>query len=389
MEGWKDGTISSVATIGNGCDYKHLKEGDVPVFGTGGYMSSVSDFLYDGETVCIGRKGTIDVPMFHTGKIWTVDTLFYTHSFNNILPKYLFYVFQTINWKKYNEATGVPSLSKRTIEQIEISFPESEDEQREIVNILSTIDHNIEQTEQLITKYKNIKQGLMHDLLTFGVDENGNIRNPQTHAFVEKRGMLVPAEWEVFCIDELADLKSGGTPNRGESSFWNGGIPWVKTGEINYSIITDTEEYITEKGLNSSSAFLFPRGTILMALYGQGKTRGRVAILDIEAASNQACLGFLNIREVIASYLYLSLCYNYEKLRDLSNDGSQQNLSATLIKDFLLGIPLDEKEQDRITEILEQQDKLIDSEQTNLNKLQMLKQGLMQDLLTGKVRVNL
>ena len=79
---WKMVKLGDVIRIGNGRDYKHLKSGDIPVYGTGGYMCSVNDYLYDGDTVCIGRKGIIDEPQFHSGKIWTVDTLFYTHSFN-------------------------------------------------------------------------------------------------------------------------------------------------------------------------------------------------------------------------------------------------------------------------------------------------------------------
>ena len=80
--------------IGHGKDYKHLQEGNIPVYGTGGYMTSVSDYLHDGPTVCIGRKGTIDVPQYHEGKIWTVDTLFYTYDFIGVIPKYLYYVFK-------------------------------------------------------------------------------------------------------------------------------------------------------------------------------------------------------------------------------------------------------------------------------------------------------
>ena len=87
---WKMVKLEDILRIGNGRDYKHLKSGDIPVYGTGGYMCSVSEYLYEGETVCIGRKGTIDVPQFHSGKIWTVDTLFYTHSFNGVYPKFIY-----------------------------------------------------------------------------------------------------------------------------------------------------------------------------------------------------------------------------------------------------------------------------------------------------------
>ena len=87
---WERKKIGKILTIGSGKDYKHLSEGDIPVYGTGGYMTSVNNYLYDGESVCIGRKGTIDKPRFLEGKFWTVDTLFYSHSFNNSIPKFVY-----------------------------------------------------------------------------------------------------------------------------------------------------------------------------------------------------------------------------------------------------------------------------------------------------------
>ncbi|WP_304343127.1 restriction endonuclease subunit S, partial [Chryseobacterium koreense] len=111
---WETKKIKHILKIGSGRDYKHLDFGNIPVYGTGGVITFVNSFLYDGETLCIGRKGTIDKPMYYSGKLWTVDTLFYTHSFNNCIPKFIFQVFQSINWKEHNEASGVPSLSKNT-----------------------------------------------------------------------------------------------------------------------------------------------------------------------------------------------------------------------------------------------------------------------------------
>ena len=142
-EEWREYAIGNVLSIGNGRDYKHLHNGDIPVFGTGGYMTSVDDFLYDGESVFIGRKGTINKPLYYNGKFWTVDTLFYTHSFVNVLPKFAYCLFQTINWLKYNEASGVPSLSKATIEKIKVRVP-SMDEQGKLSNQLFLLDKRIE-----------------------------------------------------------------------------------------------------------------------------------------------------------------------------------------------------------------------------------------------------
>ena len=103
---WKSTKIGNVLSIGSGRDYKHLEDGSIPVYGTGGYMLSVDSYLYDGESVCIGRKGTINKPIFLKGKFWTVDTLFYTHTFRSITPRFCYYLFTTIDWLKYNEASG-------------------------------------------------------------------------------------------------------------------------------------------------------------------------------------------------------------------------------------------------------------------------------------------
>ena len=160
---WVERKLGDAFKIGSGKDYKHLSSGDIPVYGTGGYMLSVSDYLYEGESVCIGRKGTIDKPMFLDGKFWTVDTLFYTHSFKDSIPKFIFYIFQTINWKLYNEASGVPSLSKSTIEKIDFLFP-SINEQTKIANFLTSIDTKISQTGQQLEATKQFKKALLQQM---------------------------------------------------------------------------------------------------------------------------------------------------------------------------------------------------------------------------------
>ncbi len=150
---WQIKKIEDVLTIASGRDYRHLSKGSIPVFGTGGLMTHVDSFLHDGETVCIGRKGTIDKPIYYKGKIWTVDTLFYTHSFEHVLPKFVFYTFQSINWKEHNEASGVPSLSKNTIERISLKTP-SEKEQSYIVAVLDSISRKIENEKGILSVYQ-------------------------------------------------------------------------------------------------------------------------------------------------------------------------------------------------------------------------------------------
>lgn len=160
---WKKSIIGSILSIGHGRDYKHLPAGNIPVYGTGGYMTSVSDFLYDGETVCIGRKGTIDKPQFHTGKIWTVDTLFYTYNFKEVTPRFAFNLFQTIDWAAKNEASGVPSLSQKIIENVPVNIPSLED-QKMIVDYFQSLDGKIEATAKRIESLRQMKTASMLDM---------------------------------------------------------------------------------------------------------------------------------------------------------------------------------------------------------------------------------
>lgn len=160
---WEERKMDEILTFGSGRDYKHLNDGDIPVYGTGGLMTSVDEYIYEGESVGIGRKGTIDKPVFLDGKFWTVDTLFYTHSFVNVLPYFVYAIFQMINWRRYNEASGVPSLSKSTLNRIKVLLPEV-DEQRLIVDSIKAIEKRIKKVSEKIEETRNWKQGLLQNL---------------------------------------------------------------------------------------------------------------------------------------------------------------------------------------------------------------------------------
>ena len=152
--------LGDILCIGNGKDYQHLNEGDIPVYGTGGLMCHVNESLYDGESVCIGRKGTINKPIFLKGRFWTVDTLFYTHSYKGVLPRFCYHLFCTIDWLTYNEASGVPSLSKSTIEKIPVLIPTIE-MQGKIVQILDTIEEKVDTDRKTLQNYQNQKAYLL------------------------------------------------------------------------------------------------------------------------------------------------------------------------------------------------------------------------------------
>jgi len=197
---------------------------------------------------------------------------------------------------------------------------------------------------------------------------------------------MIPKGWIATRLSKIADVTSGGTPSRAKAEYWCGHIPWVTTSEIHNGLITDTVEKITENGLVNSSAKLFPVGTILMAMYGQGATRGKVARLGIEASTNQACAAILPKPSVCGEYLFQNMLSRYEEIRNLANDGSQKNLSGGLIKKIpILQPPL--AEQRRIAEILSTWDRAIATTEKLIANSEAQKKALMQRLLTGKKRV--
>ncbi len=158
-------------------------------------------------------------------------------------------------------------------------------------------------------------------------------------------------------LKKLTDVCSGGTPDRKKADYWtNGSIPWVKTTELQNSTLYSTEEYITDKGLLESSAKLVPPETILIAMYGQGKTRGMTAFLGIEACTNQACACILPTDRVRMKFLWQYFICQYEDLRNLAKGSNQANLNAGMIKDYLVPLPGLE-EQKQFEQLVEQSDK--------------------------------
>lgn len=369
-EGWEVRPFEKLFSIGNGRDHSHLSAGDIPVYGSGGFMRSVNAHLYDGESVCIGRKGTINNPIFLTGKFWTVDTLFYTHSFQECLPKFIFFAFQNIDWLKHNEAGGIPSLSKANIGKISTGVP-TPPEQKKIADCLTSVDELIAAQARKVNALKVHKKGLMQQLFPRVGATQPRLRFPE---FQEA------AEWSSDSLGSLFETSSGGTPDREKMEYWDGNIPWITTSLVAFNIVTEASEFITEEGLRNSSAKLFPEKTILIAMYGQGKTRGQVAMLGIEAATNQACTAILPRNDIDPRFVFLNLGSRYEELRGLSNSGGQENLSQGLIQTLQFSYPKSKDEQEKIADCLTFLDDLIAAQTQKLDALTTHKKGLIQQL---------
>ena len=206
--------------------------------------------------------------------------------------------------------------------------------------------------------------------------------------------VMMCSKWSYRSISDISTVVSGGTPSRNKQAYWaNGTIPWVKTGQLSKQKITidDIDEFITEEALSNSSAKIVPAGTILIAMYGQGKTRGTSAVLQDEAAINQACAALLLNTQVDGNYVFQQLLYNYDNLRKISNSGSQDNLSIDLIKSYKIPFPPGEDsvfEQRRIAEFLGTWDEAIEKLERLIEAKEKRLSWIRANILTGKVRIN-
>ncbi|ACK66242.1 restriction modification system DNA specificity domain protein [Rippkaea orientalis PCC 8801] len=301
---------------------------------------------------------------------------------HNYFFKYLlnYYRYSGIFESLARRAVNQANFNKNEVSDLIIPLPPIE-EQRKIASVLTLIQEAIQEQENAIALTTELKKALMQKLFTEGINNE-----PQKMTEIG----LIPESWEVVNLGNLAKLKSGGTPSRKKIEYWeNGSIPWVKTTEINYDLITTTEEYITKEGLVNSSAKMFSKGTLLMAMYGQGVTRGRVGILDIDATTNQACVAIMPNSEdkLSTKFLYHYFSYHYEKLRNQGHGANQSNLSSTILKMFPITFP---KIQEQLI-IINHFDTLnlkLEQSHKRITILQDLFSTLLHQLMTAQIRVD-
>jgi type I restriction enzyme S subunit len=196
----------------------------------------------------------------------------------------------------------------------------------------------------------------------------------------------LPRGWRVTTLGEIASVSAGGTPSRAVRAYWDGVIPWITTSQIDFNTIREAEQYISEVGLRHSAAKMLPPGCLLMALYGQGKTRGKVAMLGVAAATNQACAAIVARPEVSSEYLFHFLASRYDEIRSKSNIGNQDNLNGAIVRSIEVVLP-PLAEQREIARALTETDRLIEAIDRQVLKTQAIKRAAMQELLTARIRL--
>lgn len=364
---WRVKKLGDVLSVGSGRDYKHLKSGAVPVYGTGGLMTHVDDYLYDGKSVAIGRKGTIDQPQFLEGKFWTVDTLFYTYDYKDSIPEFIFSLFQNINWKKWNEASGVPSLSSSTIKNIKVSVP-SKPEQEKIADFLTAVDERIAVGEKKLELLETYKRGVMQKIFS------------QQVRFKDDNGNPYP-DWEEKKLGEIGETYSGLTGKSGDDFG------------IGADFITYMQIFSNSKiSQNFGKVRINPNERQNTVKYGDiffttssetpEETGYTSVLLDspVDTYLNSFCFGYRADKKILspefARYLFHSSSVRSSIVR-LAQGSTRYNISKIQLMKMKLAIPSFE-EQQKIATFLTALDDKITAEKSKLTATKQFKKALLQ-----------
>lgn len=353
--------------------------GAIRVFAGGAteIRANVSDLpnanIISDPVVIVQSRGVIDfiycnVPCTFKNEMWG-----YTSS-DIYAVKFLFYYLKhNVDYFR-NAGDGRSSFSQISLpvtEEYKIPLLSSK-EQQAIASVLSDFDEHIDNLSELIEKKKAIREGALDDLISGRTRVDG-----------------FDGDWIESTIESSTSaIITGGTPSTTIDKYWGGTIPWLASTEVHQKIITKATRNITEIGLNNSSAKIAPKDSVLIALAGQGKTRGTAAFLAYPMALNQSLAALVPSDKTKPKFLYYLIENMYLDLREHSSgDGGRGGLNKTLIKNINIRLPREIKEQQAIAEVLTAMDEEIESLETEKEKMIQIKEGAMDDLLTGRVRL--
>ncbi|WBE24649.1 restriction endonuclease subunit S [Denitrificimonas caeni] len=337
--------------------------------------------------ILISAAGTIGRTVIFDGQpsyFQDSNIIWISNDEGKVLNSYLWHYYKVVKWST-SEGGIVSRLYNDNIRNnVFIAYPATT-EQKEIAAALSDTEALVSELEKLIAKKQAIKTATMQQLLTGRTRLSQFAHHPDGSKKGYKQSELgeIPEDWGVEALGENCHTYSGGTPSTSNSSFYGGDIKWITSSDLNRSLIFEVRGRITELGLEKSAAKMIQPGTFLIALYGA--TAGVCAISKISAAINQAVLAVIP-KNHSSKYLYYWFNKNKDEIIDTYTQGGQPNLSGNIIRSVKLPIPLAD-EQTAIATILSDMDEEIQALEHRLNKTRQIKQGMMQQLLTGKVRL--
>lgn len=380
---WKWVKLEEVCDIISGKNQSKVinENGIYPIYGSSGIFGYANEYLCNEGTTVVGRKGTINSPLYVSTKFWNVDTAFGLSPKDCYHKKLLYYFCLGFNFHKLDKSTTIPSLAKRDLLNIDIPLPPIHVQSTivsKIEELFSELDNGIENLRLAKQQLKTYRQAVLQWAF------EGRLTNKNV-----KEGEL-PEGWKITSIGEVASVGTGATPLKSNYEYYGGKIAWVTSGALNEEYVREATDYVTEKAIKETNLTVYPKYTLLVAMYGEGKTRGKCSELLIEACTNQAiaAIHFDNQQVIVKKYLKYFLVKNYIGVRKKSSGGVQPNLNLGIIKKLQFPLaPFDE--QSLIVQEIENRlsvaDKMEESITQSLQQAEALRQSILKKAFEGKL----
>jgi type I restriction enzyme S subunit len=384
-EGWATRCIGQIldARYGKALPQKARRGGGIAVYGSNGPVGAHDEAITAAPVIVIGRKGSVGAINYSEEPVWPIDTTYFIDKFSVFEPEFLRGLLLQLGLDQMDRSTAIPGLSREQLYERRARIPPLA-EQHRIAERLDEIDRRrasvgarlqtvrtvLERLRsavfaaacsgRLTEDWRNVHPEVTADKLHAELIKRRNDTSsrqdvpPSEHGLTSEVQLdLLPSSWSLVRLGDILDVSTGATPLRKNRAFYDDGtIPWVTSGAVNARTITSPTELITPLALKETNVKLFPPGTLLVAMYGEGQTRGRVAELAIEAGTNQAVAAvlFTEATAPIRPFIRLFFEDSYRRVRALSVGGVQPNLNLGMIKDTLIPLPPHE-EQDEIVRL--------------------------------------
>ena len=386
--GWKAARLDEVCDI---LDSKRVplnnherskRQGVVPYWGANGIIDYIDDYIFDEPLILMAEDGgyfeqSKTRPICHLldGKSWVNNHAHILRVRPGQDRKWVYYWFVHRNVTQYINIGTRAKLNMKDLRQLPLLLPPLA-EQKRIIAILSSIEDVINAVQAVIDQWLHVKKGLVQQLFTRGVGSK---------KLLETACGVIPEGWQATKIERIVHkMMSGGTPSKKNQAYWNGDIPWASVKDIINYTLEDTQEYITEEGLNNSAAKLIPKNTLIMAIR---MAIGKTAIAARDLAINQDLRSIEFTDKMDITFMHQWFQWNEKRIASLGVGTTVPGIRQQVVHGLSIHVP-PLVEQQRIAEILMAVDYTIPPAQKMLQQVKLLKQGVMADLLAGKVRVS-
>ncbi|MFT5716410.1 MAG: type I restriction enzyme S subunit [Oleiphilaceae bacterium] len=353
----------------------------VPVYGSNGVVGFHSDALISQSGLIVGRKGSFGVVHRCDEPFFPIDTTYFIDEFHDQPISYWYHFLRYLPLTAMNRSTAIPGLNREDAYGLEFGLPPL-NEQFRIADKLDSMLAKVDAAQARLDKIPNILKRFRQSVLAAATsgeltkewrEENNHsaltskeieqlwinhykktgvkYKNP-TFPLTDKEIEDLPAEWLATRLGDACDIFVGSTPSRKNTAYWGGEIPWVSSSEVAFCHINSTKEKISDLGLKNTSTKMHPKGTVMLAMIGQGKTRGQPAILDISACHNQNTAAIRVLPEIIESeYLYYFLWRQYEETRKVGAGNNQKALNKSIVQGFFLPLPSIEEQKEIVRRV--------------------------------------